>query len=201
MLKLINVLPGSYVDDRRVRRGHRAQRPSALGVAVELGHDHRPHRHRLLERQGLVVRGLAHRPVDHENDAVRLHRLLDLPHLLEQGVLLLVPTAGVHDDQVVLLLAKAVHAGLRDGRGVRLGVRPVKWDPRLGTVLLQLVEGSGAKGVRADHGRPVSLALVRVRVLGARRRLTVTLKPDKHNHVALSLFQLVGLRGRVQHGT
>ena len=49
---------------------------------------------------------------------------------------------GVHDDEVPLLLLELVHALLRDGRGVRLGVAAKKGDARLGGVLLQLIKGT-----------------------------------------------------------
>mmetsp|Transcript_13052 Transcript_13052/g.36622 ORF Transcript_13052/g.36622 Transcript_13052/m.36622 type:complete len:513 (-) Transcript_13052:56-1594(-) len=200
LLELVDMLASTDVNNGGVRRRDGRQSASSFGVAVELRHDHGADRDGLLERQGLVVRRLAHRAIDDENDAVRLHGFLDLPHFLEEGVLLLVPSTRIHDDEVVPFLPEALDSRSSYRCRVRLGVTSVKRDPRLRTVLLQLVESSRAEGIRADHRGPIPLPLVGVSVLRARRRLTVTLKTHEHDHVTSPFLQLVRLRVWIQHG-
>ena len=112
--------------------------------AVQLGDDDGADVHGGLERPRLILRRLPDARVHDEDGHVWLHRLRHLPHLLEQRVLLLVTPRRVHDDQVVLLRLEALHAVSRDLRRIRLGVRAVKRDARLGGVLFQLIKGSGA---------------------------------------------------------
>lgn len=74
------------------------------------------------------------------------------------------------------LLLELGDAVARDDRGVGLRVRAVERDLRLRRVLLELVEGARAEGVCAHEARAPPLALVHVRVLGARGGLARALR-------------------------
>ena len=53
LFEVINVLPIPDEDDGGPGCSHGRQRPTAFGVAVQLGDDHRPHLNLLAERLGL----------------------------------------------------------------------------------------------------------------------------------------------------
>mmetsp|Transcript_170511 Transcript_170511/g.546902 ORF Transcript_170511/g.546902 Transcript_170511/m.546902 type:complete len:249 (+) Transcript_170511:867-1613(+) len=149
-------------------------------MTIQLRHDDTPNLHSISKGLCLVVACLADVRIHHKDDVVGLDGFLNLLHLLEQGHLLLVPPARVDDDQVVLLEAEGVHALQGHGDRVRLRVAAVERYADLGGVLLQLVEGPGAEGVRADQGDLPAFPLVEGGVLGARRRLARALEADEH---------------------
>lgn len=86
-----------------------------------------------------------------------------LSHLLKQRLLLLVPSTGIHNDEIPPLLAEALDSLLRNNGRVALLITPVEWDLGLGGVLLQLVKGSCSEGVlqerRADIHESVNAVL------------------------------------------
>lgn len=75
--------------------------------------------------------------------------ICDRQHLLEQRLLLLVPTARVHDDHLEALLLEHLHTVLRNYHGVNFRVASVEGDPGLRGVLLDLIVGTSTEGIRA----------------------------------------------------
>lgn len=138
---------GSEEDDGRLCRRDRAERASALGVAVQLCDDDGADLDGLLEGLGLVVRRLADAAVHHKDDEVGVDGRGHLLELLEQRRVLLVPAARVDDDQVPPLLLEAQHALLRNHGRVGLAVGAVEGDGSLGRVLC-----AGAGGGQAGSG-------------------------------------------------
>ena len=72
--------------------------------------------------------------------------VIHLTHLLKELLLLLVPTAGVHNDEVLLFRAKLFDALLRYRGWVRLCVASVERDLGLCCVLFELVKGTFTGG-------------------------------------------------------
>merc|ERR1719336_1623939 len=172
-LEIVDVFPGTDEDDGTLSSCHSRESSSSLGVAVQLGdHDTGVH---------------------HEHDIVWLDGVTDGQHLLEETVLLLMSSAGVHNDDLEALVLEHLHPVPSDDGWVHLGVTSIERDPRLGGVLLQLIVSPGPEGVGTDQaGLPV-LLLVVVGQLGAGGGLTGTLKTDKHDDVRFAFLGLVGL--------
>lgn len=66
----------------------------------------------------------------------------NLPHLLKQSLLLLVPPTGVHNDKVFPLGAEFVHALLSYPRWISFLIAAVKRYLRFGRILFELVKGT-----------------------------------------------------------
>ena len=163
-------------------------------MTVELRHDDATHVHGRVERVGLIVHGLPLRGVHDEYGVAGVHRGGYLLHLLEQALLLPVPSRRVDDDDLVAVLDEPVHSLLGDRHRVGLGVAPVERNPQLRRVLLQLVERPRAEGVGADHGGLPPPPLVVVGELGDRRRLARALESHEEDDVRLAPSHDVRLR-------
>ena len=196
-LEVQHVLACAEEDDGRVGCGDGGDGASARGGTVRLGEDNGSKVSGLLERAGLRFCGLADGGVQDHDRLVGLHRLLDLHHLVEEVLLLPVPTRRIHNDDLEALLLELVHALLRHRHGVRLRVASKVGDLGARRVLLELVEGTGAEGVGAHEAGLEAARRVPPRELGARGGFAGTLQADEHDDVGLALARLEGLGVRV----
>ena len=144
------------------------QRGAAAGVAVELGEHDAVELRDLGELLGDVDGVLAGHGVDHEQDGVRAHALLDPRQLLHQR-LVDVQAAGGVDDQHVLAVARGlIQSPARDVDRVAVGALLVDRRAGLGADLHELL----------DRRRPVDVA-----------------RSDRHRRVVLLAQHLRELRG------
>jgi len=119
--------------------------------------------------------GLTDTGIQDQHGHVRLDRLPDLHHLLEQLRLLLVPTGRVDNDDIEAFLFELRHALSSNRNRVRLSVRAEVSNLGLRGRLPGLVERARTERVCADDAGLESTLLVVYRELGACRRLAVTL--------------------------
>ena len=172
---------------------------TTLGVAIELRDDHRAHTDGLLEGLGLGEASLADRAIHDEDASVRIDSLLYLNHLLKEGTLLSMTTGGVHDDDLVLVLAEVRDTSFGDFDRVSLVLVTVERTLDLCSVHLQLRERSSTECISAHNTNLPAFLHVVICELGASRRLTGTLQTNEHDHIRFASFELVCLIIRREH--
>ena len=107
-LELVELLARGGEQDRLAGDGLDRQRGAAAGVAVELGHHDAVELDRLGELLGDVDRVLAGHRVDDEQHVVGLDGLPDPHELVHQLLVDVQAAAGVDDQHVLALLARAL---------------------------------------------------------------------------------------------
>ena len=100
-------------------------------------------------------------------------------------------TRCINDDDLVLVLAEVSHTGLGDLDGVSLLLVTIERALDLGSVHLELSEGTGSECISADNTNLPALLHVVVSELGTSCRLTGTLKTDEHDYIWLSAYELI----------
>jgi hypothetical protein len=104
---------------------------------------------------------------------------------------------SVHYNHLHILLAELSDTLLGDAHGVSLRIRAVERNTQFSCILLQLIEGSGAESIGANHGSTPALALVVVGEFSYCCRLTRSLQAHKHNYIRLPFLHHIRLRLRV----
>mmetsp|Transcript_15248 Transcript_15248/g.34908 ORF Transcript_15248/g.34908 Transcript_15248/m.34908 type:complete len:300 (-) Transcript_15248:1-900(-) len=192
------MLSASQKDNRRFGRRYRGQGTSTLRVAVEFCDDDAADIHGVGKGQRLVVHCLALRRVHDQNHVVGGHCRRDFLHLLQQSRFLPMPTRRIDDDDLVVFFDKLIDSLFRNCHGIGLCVRTIERNSKFRCVLLELIEGSGAKGIGTHHSRLPPSPLVIIRVLSDRCGLSGSLQPHKQNNVRLAAFHPVGFPGGFQ---
>jgi hypothetical protein len=162
-------------------------------VSVHLSDDNRADIDCFPEGLSLNITLLSDRTVHHEDDVIGLHCLLNLLHLIEELCLLLMPSRGIHDNDLHAFFFELGHTFLSDRNGVSLDVATIEGNSYLRCVLLELVKGTCSESISAYHCHSPSLLLIVVGDLAAGSCLTATLKSNKHDDICLSSFRLVRL--------
>ena len=106
---------------------------------------------------------------------------------------------GVDNDDFVLLLPEELYSLLCNLDGVSFVLVAEEGALDLCCVLFELVEGARSESVGADQADPPALAHVVVGKLGASGSLTCSLQSDKHDHIRLSLLELVRFIFALEH--
>ena len=181
-LEVAELLARRGEHDRLAGDGLDRQRGAAAGVAVELGEHHAVELRDVGELLGHVHRVLAGHRVDHEQDRVRAHALLDPAELLHQRLVDVQPAGRVDDQHVLAVARRLLERPARDVDRVLVGALLVHRRAGLGADLDELLDGGRAVDVaRGDgDGRVVLLAQV-PRQLGRRGGLAGALEAG-HQH-------------------
>jgi hypothetical protein len=161
------VLAHSDEDDRTLSGSHSRESTSSLRVTIKLGDDDTSNWNGLLEGHGLILASLTNGRVHDEDNIIWFDGLLHLLHLIEEIILLLVSTRGIHNDHLEALLLKLVHTLNCNLNWVSLSVGPKEWDPHLRSILLQLVKCTCSEGISTDQTCPEPLLLPIVSILRA----------------------------------
>mmetsp|Transcript_14233 Transcript_14233/g.40632 ORF Transcript_14233/g.40632 Transcript_14233/m.40632 type:complete len:272 (-) Transcript_14233:1515-2330(-) len=171
LLELMHMLSSSNKRDRRFGRHHCRKRAPSFGMSVKLRDDDGADIDRVVEGLGLLICRLPNGTIHDEYHSVRFHRGGHLTHLLEQALLLPVPTRGINNDQIPPFFPESFHTIGSDDCRVRFLERTIVRYLHLGGVLLQLIQGSRAERVCANECWLEAFFLVIMRVLGCRCRL------------------------------
>ena len=157
--------------------GHGAHRKgrTAAGVAVELGQNDTGNAESLMKRRSHIHGILSGHGVNHQQDFLRLHGLLDPAELLHQLLVDMQPSRGIQNHVVVAVIPRVGHRLL--GNLHRVALSPLKdGHSRLFTDHLQLIDGSGTVYVARHQQRAVPLPLQPFGQLGGMRRLAGALQ-------------------------
>ena len=141
-------------------------------MTIELGDEERTIVSCLLERATLRLGGLADARIQDHDGLLGFDGAADVDHLVKQVLLLLVPARCVDNDHIKAVLFEGRDTCRRNRDGIRLCVRAIERNARLGCILLELVKSAGAERISTHETRPVAALLVPERQLGTRRRLT-----------------------------
>ena len=188
-------------NDWALCRSDRTQRTTTLSVSVKLGYDHGTDADGFLEGLGLGEASLSNAAVHDEDSRVRHDLLLHLDHLIEERLFLPVTARCVHDDDLVVVLSEVRHTSLRNLDWIRLLLVTVEGALDLGSVHLELREGTGTERVSAHNTNLPTFLHVVIGKLGASCCFTSALETDKHDNIWFSAFELVCLDIRREHGS
>lgn len=78
-------------------------------MAIKLGDNNLTNLDGLMESLGLRVASLTDASIHNENSGVWLDSLLDLKHLIKEGLLLFVSTRGINNDDLVVFLSEELY--------------------------------------------------------------------------------------------
>lgn len=162
-------------------------------MSVELGDDDLADFDGIMESFGLRITSLTNTSVHDENGSVRLDGGLDLEHLVEQGLLLLVSTGGIDDDDLVLLLAEEGYALVGDLDRITLVLVPKEGALDLRGVHLELLEGARSERVCANEADPEATFHIAISEFGTSCGLSGALQTDEHHDVGLAPNELIRL--------
>ena len=188
LLQVVNPLASPEVENPCACRGGRSERTSSLCGTIKLRHDDASYRRRLMEGEGLVVTLLPYRSIDHQDVQVWLHLGDDLLHLIEETLLLLVPSRGI-DDYHILTLLEVLFSFLGYLDGISLFLIAVYLDADRGAERLQLRYRSRPESVCCDESDLETLLREESRQLPASRRLPRALYAEHHDYVELVLVE------------
>mmetsp|Transcript_5412 Transcript_5412/g.9539 ORF Transcript_5412/g.9539 Transcript_5412/m.9539 type:complete len:300 (-) Transcript_5412:502-1401(-) len=174
-LQLIHVFASSNECDWTFSRGHCRQSTTTFCVPIQLCNNHRSHFHATSKRLGVFIRCLANGRIHDKDHVCWIQHVKHHFHFIKQRRFLSMPTRRIHHNQLVMIRLEPIHAFLRNLDGISLRITSIEWNLCLGCVLLQLIKCSGAKCICTNHTRLPSTSLMIIRVLRARRCLSISL--------------------------
>jgi hypothetical protein len=134
--QVVDSLAGPDKHHLRARGSRRGKRAAAFCSAVQLCKDNASHRGGLVERLCLLERPLPDGAVDYKKYKVRRRHLVHVRHFLQQALFFLVPSGGVYDDDVKVLLCKMRKAVSGNGDCVLVLLVAIDFDVYLAAVHL-----------------------------------------------------------------
>mmetsp|Transcript_13944 Transcript_13944/g.16824 ORF Transcript_13944/g.16824 Transcript_13944/m.16824 type:complete len:248 (+) Transcript_13944:1307-2050(+) len=158
-------------------------------MTIHLCEDHSSDIHTSLEGTGLVICSLTNATVHNEYGQIGLHCCCHLLHFFQKSRLLLVPTAGIDDDQIHLLFFEEIHTFLCDLGRIGFCVVTIIRYFHLSRVLLQLVVRTSTIRIGADHRNLETFSLVVQSVLCNGGCFSCSLKTDEHDNILLPLLK------------
>lgn len=163
---------------------------SSFGMSVHFCDDHTSDVDCFSEGIGLCKALLADRTVHDENDVVRVDNFLDLLHFVEKFGFLFMSSWSIDYDDFHVLVFELIDSFFSDGDWVGFNVTSVERHSYFGSILFQLVEGTGSEGVSTDHGDSPSLLFVEVGHFRAGGCFSTSLQSYEHDDVGFSPFWL-----------
>ena len=160
-------------------------------MSVQFGYNNLTDRDGIMESLSLLETSLTNAAVHDEDGRIWANSCLNLQHLIEERLLLLVPTGRVHYDNLILLLSEEADTLLGNFHRILLVFMTEEWALNLGSIHLQLIKSTCPERVSADEADFPAPLDVLVCELGASRCLTRSLQADEHDHVWLTLDKLV----------